>query len=242
MLDAAEKRKTKLKASGVILMGDFNARHCSWGHNINNYYGTQLAETLDNTKYSVCTPKTPTFLCSNGKSYIDLNIISNSIAESVDNCVTDDYVELFSGAPTRGHVPVITELLTTRDSTDQAVIEKLDLSKMQWENWTQTIENKLTEISDIGLETNPYKVWEQLDQIITEATDTYCQTKKCSKHSKPYWTANLTILSKNLRRARKYYLKRNTDPNLQKFQEAKNIFDEERKRACQEFLINTAKN
>ena len=181
MLDAAEKKKTEHKASGIILMGDFNARHCSWGDNINNYYGTQLAETLDSTKYSICTPKTPTFLCTNGKSHIDLNIISNSIAESVDSCVTDDHVELFSGSPTRGHVPVITELLITREYSHQSVVEKLDLTKMQWENWTQSIERKIEEDNNVTIESNPYIVWENLNQIITEATDTYCQTKKMFK-------------------------------------------------------------
>ena len=31
MLKAAEKEKERLKASGIILMGDFNARHLNWG-------------------------------------------------------------------------------------------------------------------------------------------------------------------------------------------------------------------
>ena len=81
MLTAAEQKQRELKAVGIIVSGDFNARHLSWGDKTNNYYGNCLVEVLDNTKYSICTSKTPTFLCSNGSSIIDLNIISNNLVE-----------------------------------------------------------------------------------------------------------------------------------------------------------------
>ena len=116
MLEAAKQKQAELKASGIILTGDFNARHQSWGDSCSNYYGKILAESLDNTSYSLCTSQSPTFLCSNGSSYIDLNIISTDIAEAVVSCRTDDEVELFSGAPARGHVPLITELTIKRSS------------------------------------------------------------------------------------------------------------------------------
>lgn len=241
MLTAAEQKQKEHKATGIILAGDYNARHFSWGDKLNNYYGTKLAECLDNTKYSICTSKTPTFLCANGSSQIDLNIISNNLAESVDTCITNDEVELFSGAPTRGHVPLLTEILISSDNTNHPVIEKLDINKMQWDSWTKFIEEKIEESVDLELDNNPYTMWNGLNHIITQATDTYCQRKKCSKHSKPYWSESLSTLSKNLRIATKTYIKRNTDINLQKMQEAKTAFDEERKIACQTFLINTAK-
>ena len=47
MLTAAKQKQTELKASGIILTGDFNARHQSWGDSTNNYYGKNLAESLD---------------------------------------------------------------------------------------------------------------------------------------------------------------------------------------------------
>ena len=61
---------------------DFNARHLSWGDTVNNDYGKILAETLDQTKYSICTSASPTFLCSNGSSHIDLSIISNNLVDT----------------------------------------------------------------------------------------------------------------------------------------------------------------
>ena len=111
MLKAAEQLQGKLKAAGIILTGDFNARHISWGDRLTNDYGKNLVASIDNSQYSICTSKSPTFLCANGSSHIDLSIISNSLVDSVDSCRTDDAVELFSGAPIRGHVPLITEFI-----------------------------------------------------------------------------------------------------------------------------------
>ena len=242
MLRAAEQKQTELKASGIILTGDFNARHLSWGDTVNNYYGNCLAEGLDNTKYSLCTSETPTFLCANGSSKIDLFILSNSLADLVESCKTDEDVELFSGAPTRGHVPVTVELLTRSPQNPQPVVEKLDITSIQWDSWKQHIEDKIEEDMEyLEQEENPFALWNHYNQIIAHATDTYGETKKCSQHSKPYWTESLTALSVNLRTTRKNYIKRNTDINLKKLKEAKEVFDEERKSACQNFLINTAK-
>ena len=242
MLKAAEQKQTEHKAAGIILTGDFNARHLSWGDRINNYYGSNLAEALDSSKYSICTSNTPTFMCVNGSSYIDLNIVSNNLAEYVDSCKTDEGVELFSGAPIRGHVPLITELLLSSEQRSPQLIEKLDISKMRWGEWTEHIEEKIEEHTQYYQSANcPYRAWNHLNQIITKATDTYCQTKKSSNHSKPYWTESLTTLSKNLRAAKKTFIKRNTESNLKKLNEAKERFDEERKLACQNFIINTAK-
>ena len=246
MLKAAEEMQKKHKAIGIILSGDFNARHFSWGDKLIDYNGRQLVENLDSTKFTICTSKTPTFMCKNkdvmGKSFIDLQILSNNLVESVITCKTDEEVELFSGAPNRGHFPLITEMVITSYQTSHPVIEKLDISKMKWENWADQIENKIQQIEEnLLLEDNPYLLWNSLNEIITEATDTYCPTKRSSIHSKPFWNETLTILSKNLRTARKKFIMRNTESNLKALSEAKTIFDQERKEACQNFIIDTAK-
>ena len=242
MLKEAEVQKTKFKAKGIILLGDFNARHISWGDKLINYYGKCLIEAVDNTKYSICTAKTPTFLCANGNSVIDLSIISNELADSVNNCKTDEEVELFSGAPLRGHVPLIISLNVRKANEPALVTEKLDLSKMKWSEWTKHIDTCIQNNNLLNqTDENPHELWNALDQFITEATGLYCGTKKSCRHSKPYWTEQLTVLSEKLRAARKSYIKRNTDTNLKRLKDAKNEFDEERKSACQNFLIDIAK-
>ena len=75
---------------------------------------------------------------------------------------------------------------------------------MNWNQWTKHIEDSIEE-NRILLDSdeNPYSLWNRLNDIITQATDTHGQTKKCCKYSKPYWTNDLTLLSQKLREARK---------------------------------------
>ena len=242
MLIEAEKCQKQYKATGIILSGDFNARHVSWGDKTNNFYGKQLIEEIDFTKFSISTSKTPTFLGAKGaSSYIDLNIISNDLADSVFSCKTNEEVELFSGAPSRGHVPLITEFKIATKNNNPPVIEKLNIESMNWCDWTNYIENQIEEKTALfATDRDPFDIWNSLNEILTVATDKYCETKKSSIHSKPYWTETLTRLANELRAARKNYTKRNTDYNLRKLKEARETFDEERKTACQNFLINSA--
>ena len=241
MLTEAEKKKIELKAAGIILMGDFNARHVAWGDKLIDHNGKCLAESLDNCQYSICTSKTPTYLCANGSSYIDLAIVSNNLVESLRSCVTDEEVHLFTGSPARGHVPVILELSVTKERIRSPVIEKLDISKMKWDDWTSHIENSIEVAKEyLTNEENPFGLCNTLNTIINEATREYGVTKKSSHYSKPFWTENLTVLSNKLRALRKHYIKRNTENNLTKLNQAREAFDEEIKLTCQNFLINTA--
>ena len=240
MLKAAEGMQGKLKAAGIILTGDVNARHRSWGDNINCSYGNKLCESLDHSLYTICTAKTPTFLCVDGGSYIDLMIISNRLVESVSSCNTNTSVELFSGAPARGHVPLITKLVV-HDIQNTNVNVKLDLTTMRWEEWTAFIEKSINDNMVNWESEDTYRLWNQLNAIITEATDKHCSTKACCKHSKPFWTESLSELYSKLKAARKKYMKRNTQNNLEILRTAKEAFDLERKTTCTEFLINKVK-
>ena len=241
MLKEAEQLQGKLKAAGIILMGDLNARHRSWGDTVNCSYGEKLCESLNHSEYTICTAKAPTFLCVDGGSYIDLMIISNRLVDSINNCCTNTSVELFSGAPARGHVPLITELVV-HEIQSNIVNVKLDLSTMNWEEWSISIEKSIADnVKNWESEEDTYKLWNQLNAIITKATDRHCSTKTCCKHSKPFWTQSLSDLSSKLKKARKNYIKRNTRNNMEILKAAKEAFDLERKNTCTEFLINKVK-
>ena len=243
MLKIAEQMQQKLKATGIILTGDFNARHRSWGDTVNCSNGKKLVESLDHSSYSICTSTTPTFLCVNSSgSFIDLAIISNRLVDSVSKCETNSEVELFSGAPKRGHVPLITEIIV-HEVKNKKVTTKIDPSTTNWQEWTNHIEDTINESLNILMsEDDPYKLWNQLNKIFTEATNLHCGTKKSCSHSKPFWSQSLTLLSNQLKAARKSYVKRNTPRNLDNLNKAREAFDNERKSSCKEFLINKIKN
>ena len=47
LINYANRKKISLKAKGIILAGDFNARHTAWGDSITTSNGKQLFEQLD---------------------------------------------------------------------------------------------------------------------------------------------------------------------------------------------------
>ena len=104
-------------------------------------------------------------------------IISNRIPDCVSNCLTNTEVELYSGAPIQGHVPLITELVIQGAQNNQ-IKEKLDLTTMDWEEWTSYIETSINEITNWKTEDDPYSLWDKLNAIITEATSKHCSSKK----------------------------------------------------------------
>ena len=240
LLNSAYTMRNSLQAQGIMLMGDFNARHPTWGDHVTTEKGTQLFEQLDFTKFKILSAKTPTFLCVDGSSHIDLMLVSNNMADKISPCLTDDVIELSSGAPLRGHVPLITYLAETTTATNEAKV-KLDVDKTNWSEWSEHLENSLTTNTEIWNAEDPKVLWEYLENEIVKANHTHCKYKKVTRHSKPYWTPQLTILCNRMRKARRLYNTRNTDCRKQEMILSKQLFDEERKRTCDEFILETHK-
>ena len=243
MLDKAFILMNKLKAVGIIVTGDLNARHMSWSDTKNDKYGDKLAANLDRTKFSIISPNSPTFLCAKGSSVIDLAIVTNNLVDKIDSCETDESVELFSGAPLRGHLPVITTLNSSGQTPSKATIEKLNLDSINWEKWSEDLEDLIERNEDylINLK-DPTEFGHFIDKLILTVTENHSEKKTISIHSKPFWTPELERLCREMRKARKTYTKRNTDPNEQKLKEAKSRFDEARKEECQKFLLKKTEN
>ena len=242
MLSRAQELATKLKAKGVILLGDMNARHPSWGDSISNEYGNKLFQDLDSNQFTIMTSDAPSFLCTNGSSFIDLIIISNNIVSLINKIEADNEVELFSGAPFRGHIPVILTLKATSNESS-SVIEKLSIKNVNWNKWAEEIDGEMDNNDILGnVNEDPESLLEMIEKILNDKTEKYGKKLLISSHSKPYWNDTLSILSKQLRRDRKTYSFRNNDRNKQKLIQSKEAFDQERKIACQNFIINKTKD
>ena len=247
MLDKAYTLMKHHKAVAVILSGDFNAKHISWGNHSTDAYGKKLFENLDKTRYSILASKEPTFLCKNGttigSSHIDLTIVTNNMVEKLDSCTTNDTVELWSGAPNRGHVPLLTYFNTKTCVANTEAIEKLNMDKINWQLWSNDIEDKLQQSENyLDTITNPEILNEFLTRTIQKITCEHGEKKVITIHSKPYWTQELTELCNKMKEARKFYQRRNTDINEQKLKEAKEQFDQARKRECEKFILSKTEN
>ena len=245
MLNKAHEMKDKLRACGIILTGDLNARHISWGDSTNNAYGQKLVELLDYTKFSICHADTPTFLSTNGSSCIDLMITTNNLVENLEYIRTDNKVELHSGAPFRGHVPLIAsfQVNTSSNGRQARATEKINTSNICWEKWTTDLEHELQQKErELENSNDPVHLKNILNKTIELVTLRHGDKKVCSNHSKPYWTNNLTRLCDEMREARTMYNKRNTPTNRERLNQAKELFDDERKKECQDFLIKKTRN
>ena len=238
MLNKAKDIKSKLKASGIIVIGDLNARHTLWGDKIIDKYGKKLTELLDMSSFSILSANSPTFMAVNGSSCIDLMIISNNLIENVENINTDEDAHLYSGAPERGHVPLIAKFNFEIDNKKKTVVEKINTGNICWEKWSNDLEKTLekTNITQESL-SNPKTLGQIIDEAIEYITLKYATKKKSTNYSKPYWTAQLTRLCNSMREARKKFRKRNTQNNKENYLATKETFDEARKLECQNFLI-----
>ena len=85
-------------------------------------------------------------------------------------------------------------------------------------------------------------IWNCIEEIINEANSKHGKIKKATIHSKPYWTPKLTELLQIMKRTRKAYNKRNTDPNKVAMIAAKEEFDRQRKKECEDFILDKTKS
>ena len=242
MLTLAKDLRTKLKAIGIVLMGDMNARHEFWGDKINNSYGIKLLEKLDFSEFGIKFPKTPTFLAGDSSSVIDLAIVSTSIADKIDTPKTDEDVYLYSGAPLRGHLPVLTNIRGCQ-KINQIREERIDLDSVNWSLWAKDLESELVECEHLTEnEKDEEELLKIFEEKINKVTNYHAKRKTVTSYSKPFWTPTLTLLSEQIRQKRKKYKYRNTQINLDSLKEAIENFENARKEECQKFILTKTKN
>ena len=244
MLSKAKACAQKYHAMGPLLIGDLNARHENWGDTMSNQYGKILLDELDPLEFSVLSPSQPTFLAQNGSSVIDLGIVSNNLVGKITLPTTDSLVNLYSGAPLRGHVPVLLSIYTGRKSQQKTVVEvKLNLDSIDWTQWSEEVDD---EVLQKCLLTNPEVNLVDLNQkfetILLDVSERLAEKKRSTKHSKPYWSQRLTPLSLKLKDARKRYQERNTDRNLKAYKDARESFDTAREEDCKAFILRKTSN
>ena len=181
-------------------MGDLNARHDYWGDSIDNLHGLELYNHLP-YQLSIINYGDPIFLSSNGNSINDLIIVSGKLTQHTFFELSCDYdVELFTGAPRRGHVPVLLDVSPLEYF--KVVNSRLWLEKVDWTSWASTLEDLSKDVLEID---DFNEIWSRIKQSINEASYKIIPTKKSCHHSKPFWNADLSAASKEVRKCRKQF-------------------------------------
>lgn len=210
---------------GLLCLGDFNARSITWGDHVLNYKGRELGNFVDShSEFVVHSPGSRTFQSINpaGFSVIDLAISAGFLSDQLNLSRVDEEVELFTGAPSRGHFPVIHSIDGRRLKRTEFL--RRDFINCDWDVWKQTLDARLLESFDNWNHLSAMQLWELLLCHITEVNDQLIPMKKVSTHSKPYWSKELSAKSLAVRAARGAYQARSTPVNKDSYDHIKKEF------------------
>ena len=200
-----------------------------YGARSTNEHGRILVNALHDSSrvLNVNNDGHPTFVSTNGSSVIDLCITSERKTETTNFIMVDLETELFTGAPTRGHLPV---WLNMKEDTKEVKLKK-DLKNANWEGFYECVESLLTERIDFKtMDADPSQLL--LKQAIQTASEQHIPVKKVCCLSKPYWCEELSSKSRELHKARRNYQYRSSAHNLNLFSELQQSF--------QNFVIDKA--
>ena len=210
--------KQKHGYTSFMVYGDFNARHAEWGDHKTGVRGKSLKEFCEQNTLSVCSPFEQTFVCNTGGSVIDLLLVQGHICSKINSQWIEKRTELFTGAPRRGHYPVLHSVQST-GTTDNVKETKVNWKEADWDSWKDQVEEKL----DSWLSDHPNSggedLWKILLEIIQQAIHDHIPTKIISIHSQPFWNHTLSSFSKEARDARSRFQNRSTPHNREELNE-----------------------
>ena len=216
-LEACKSYADKNHMECVLFFGDCNARHYYWGDQKCNEIGNELLSLLPT--FSILNDGEPTFVSVNGQSKFDMCICYGNFINQYNYSLTTDVdTELFTGTPSRGHVPV---KVTLFKSTHVYSKEKPWIEKAMWEEWSMHLE---TEMLTRKTSEDASEMWDSFKNSLRDATQLFSPSKKVTKHSKPFWCPELSIASKELRLTKRKFRYKSNHANLKQLVEAKATF------------------
>ena len=189
--------------TGPIIFEDWNLRHPLWGDKLENKYGKLLAHYCADNSLFIINPHQPTFVSASkkGSSIFNFCITEQNFSDLVCNARVIEDIEFFTGAPEQDHWPVLFDIdfPVKHDNAKRCV---LNYKMTIWEDISIQLENIMVENIDCMITEAPTKA---LLIFIGLVRGNSIPRKTLCKHSKPYWSNELTHLSKKLKDAPKKY-------------------------------------
>jgi len=222
-LEKAMAFKDKHKFTSVMIYGDFNSRHTDWGDHKTEARGRSLKSFVEKSNLTICSPFENTFSCDTGGSVIDLLLVQGDISRKVDTQWIDKNINLFTGAPRRGHHPVL-HTIRSRGATENTREMKTDWKNADWEAWTKQVDEVISQWMINNPESEGEELWRKLLEVISQATNDHIPTKTISIHSQPFWNESLSCYSKAAQEARARFQNRSTPHNREELNNALKCF------------------
>lgn len=174
--------------SPVVVLGDFNAHHSSWGAPRDDHFGIQIADLFDDLNLGVLNDGSPTRrpVPGQSRSYVDLSLCSPSLLSVLIWSILD----LSYGSD---HYPIVLSFPKTNNCCVKPLppLQKYRLVKNKWDDYTAAINNKsFQHISDNVLD-NYNKL---TSNILLSANESF-PLKNVARNkiaSPPWWDAECT--------------------------------------------------
>jgi len=198
-ISAAHDYSNKHKIKNVLVFGDYNSRNINWGDTMTNNRGRVLLNFVQNSEFTLYTPADKTFVCSNnGGSVIDLLLAQGKVVEKIQENWIDRDVELFTGAPSRGHYPILYSMHVTDQTKSKKIYQ--NYNSTDWKIWREKIECELEHLINEAHESveDLKRLVHKFNMAMVLAGESIPK-KIITCHSKPFWTPALTVLSKELK-------------------------------------------
>ena len=239
----AKQYATQHRLHGPFVIGDFNCRSPLWGDTITCQMGYEVELFIEKEGFTALSTGENTFQAINGGSVIDLILTEDHNVNKVKDMWMDDLTELWTGAPTRGHNPIIASIVgegnvpinNSRGQCNKNTV--IDYNKTDWQKWNNKVEEMINQGSEPSVKTSE-TVWENLTSIFQEALTEVGTTKISSKFQKPFWNDKLSKLAKEARLTRKSYKRRRTPYSKGNMKQAKEELNKEMSNSIQKWIMD----
>lgn len=200
----------KSRVKSMLVLGDFNARSPNWGDSLENQRGKTLSEFIESSpEIRLHSSGRNTFLHSKGGSVIDLSISFGIVSSLLSTPYPEHCYTLFTGAPTKGHIPVIQNLVVGKPTASKRKQTVFNYEDANWEKWSEELNAACQEV--LSSEKDAKELFNHFERKLNECNKRNIPLKTICEHSKPFWSANLSKLSEDLQHANVRY-KNRSDP------------------------------
>lgn len=202
----------------IILMGDFNAHHRSWGSSHDDLFAQSLLEILDEANLCIINDGSPTrrvYPNQNPRTAVDLTICSPSLS----SILSWKILNISYGSD---HYPIIINI-SRRVSPPQNFCPSLKyrLTDVDWTLYSSTLDSKINDLITPNLNNSLVCYSKFVNSVISSADDHFPLKKPYKfRVSTPWWDAECTAAIKERNQLEKNYNAAMTQENFYSYQKS----------------------
>lgn len=202
----------------VIVMGDFNSHHISWGSYKCDPFSHLLLDLLDNLNLCIINDGSPTRRVlphQNPKSAVDLTITSPSLSSS---CLWKRLSSTFGS----DHFPILISLHSqSYIAIDPCPLVRYRLSKANWDDFSSSLDVKMDSIPQCT-SNNFLSIYDNFVDAILSSANSHIPIKKPRNHrvSPPWWDSECTLVIGERNDAETLYISDMSMDNFIKYKHA----------------------